>query len=299
MRDFLERHRVTLVSLVAAAVPLFLLYAHGRTDRRTTVVEYGLMRVVAPVQATASRMLGGLERTWGGYMALVDLKAENDKLRDGMRELTGKALRAKELGLENRRLRDLLSFKRSRPELQTVGAHVIGVDVSAYARVVRVAIDVGEEDGIEEGMPVLATEGLVGRVRQVAGRYAEVMLTVDARSSVNVKVAGKGVTGNLEGSGSQDSYRGRLLFLHKARPLELGDALLTSGHDRLFPPNVEVGYIHSLEERQQGLYYEVEVAPAVNFSVLEEVQVVTGIGGGGEAILRGGDGADTIEEVTR
>ena len=129
-------------------------------------------------------------------------------------------------------------------------------------------------------------------MRQVADRYAEVMLTVDARSSVNVKVAGKGVTGNLEGSGSQDSYRGRLLFLHKARPLELGDTLVTSGHDRLFPPNVEVGYIHSLEERQQGLYYEVEVAPAVNFSVLEEVQIVTGTGGGGEAILRGGDGLD-------
>ena len=299
MRDFLDRHRPTLVSLVAAALPLFLLYVHGRVDRRTTVIEYGLMRVVAPVQATASRMLGGLERAWGGYVALVDLNADNDQLRKDVRDLTGKALRAKELGLENRRLRGLLAFKRSRPELQTVGAHVIGVDISAYARVVRVAIDAGEEDGIAEGMPVITTEGLVGRVRQVAGRYAEVMLTVDARSSVNVKVAGKGVTGNLEGSGSQDSYRGRLLFLHKARPLELGDTLVTSGHDRLFPPNIEVGYIHSLEERQQGLYYEVEVAPAVNFSVLQEVHVVIGSGGGGEAILRGGDGVEAVGEESR
>lgn len=276
MREFFERHRVTIVTLLALVLPLFLLYAHGRADRRTTVVEVALMRLAAPVEAAASRMLGGLEDVWSGYIALVHLREDNDRLGEEVSLLTAEALRAKELNLENLRLRALLDFKRSRKDLETVAAHVIGQDVSPYARVLRVRLDVGVSDGVEEGMPVLAAEGLVGRLRQVAGRYADVMLTVDARSSVNVKVAGKGVTGSLEGTGDTEVYTASLVFLHKAQPLAVGDALITSGHDRVFPAGIEVGYIRSLEERQRGLYYELQVAPAVNFSTLEEILIVTG-----------------------
>lgn len=276
MREFLERHRVTIASFAAVAIPLFLLYVHGRSPRRTTVVEYSLLKVTSPVQHAASRMLGGVEDVWSGYVSLVDLAEENEGLEREVAVLTAEALRAKELRYENRRLRRLLEFKRGRTKLDTVAAHVIGQDVSPYARVVRIAIDLGAEDGLEEGMPVVASEGLVGRVKQIAGRYAEVMLTVDARSSVNVRVAGKGVTGSLEGTGAADAYTARLLFLNKAEPLEVGDTLITSGHDKIFPPGIEVGYIRSLDERQRGLYYELQVAPAVNFSTLEEVLVVLG-----------------------
>ena len=64
---------------------------------------------------------------------------------------------------------------------------------------------------------------------------------------------------------------------------------MTSGHDRVFPPGIEVGYIRSLEERQRGLYYELQVVPAVNFSDLEEVLVVVGVvGDGSETAQEGG-----------
>ncbi|MGM0576990.1 MAG: rod shape-determining protein MreC [Myxococcota bacterium] len=290
MREFLERHRVTIASFAALVVPLFLLYVHGRSPRNTTVVEYALLRLTSPVELAASHMLEGVADVWSGYVALVDLEQENEKLQREVQVLTGEALRAKELEYENQRLRELLEFKRGRKALETVASHVIGQDVSPYARVVRIAIDVGEEDGVREGMPVVAAEGLVGRVKQVAGRYAEVMLTVDARSSVNVRVAGKGVTGSLEGTGAADAYMARLLYLNKAEPLEVGDTLVTSGHDKVFPPGIEVGYIRSLEERQRGLYYELQVAPAVNFSTLEEVMVVVGASAE-EPVAEGADDA--------
>lgn len=276
MRELFERHRVLLSSFAALVVPLFLLYVHGRSPRNPTVIEHALARVTAPVQSAASRMLSGFEHVWSGYVWLVDLEAENAKLREEVGVLTARAIEAKELGLENERLRRLLDFKRSRRDLITVAAHVIGQDVSPYARVLRIALDVGEEDKVEEGMPVLSSEGLAGRIRVVSGAHAEVMLTVDARSSVNVRVAGKGVTGSLEGTGATDRYAARLLFLHEAEPLAVGDTIVTSGHDKVFPPGLEVGYVRSLEERQRGLYYEVQVRPAVNFSTLEEVLVVVG-----------------------
>jgi rod shape-determining protein MreC len=265
--------------MATIVLPLFLLYAHGRAPRKTTVIEASLIGITGPVQAAASRMLGGLDTLWSGYLRLVDLRGENLRLEEDNELLTAEALRAKELGLENARLRSLLNFKKARRDLQTLGAHVIGEDVSPFARVLRIELDVGSEAGLREGMPVVASRGLVGRIRQLSGGIAHVMLSVDARSSVNVKIAGKGVTGNLQGTGDEEAYTARLTYLHKAKDLAVGDALVTSGHDRVFPPGIEVGYIRSVEERQQGLYYEVQVAPAVNFSTLSEVLVITGVTG--------------------
>lgn len=292
MREYVNRHRATIFSLVGLVVPLFLLYTHGRSPRRTTVIEAGLMNVTAPVQSAATRMLGGVEGLWAGYMALVDLQAENQSLEDDVQVLTAQALRAKELGLENVRLRALLEFKRERRDLQTVAAHVIGEDVSPFARVLRIHLDVGSSDALREGMAVVAAEGLVGRIRQVSGNVAQVMLAVDARSSVNVQVAGKGVTGNLQGTGDEEAYTALLTYLHKAEDLVEGDTIVTSGHDRVFPPGIEVGYIRSLEERQRGVYYELQVVPAVNFSSLDEVLVVVGIVGAEEQDAQAGTEGD-------
>ena len=106
-------------------------------------------------------MFGGVEGVWSGYMDLVDLRADNMKLEEDIQMLTAQALRAKELGLENTRLRALLKFKRSRRDLRTVAAHVIAEDVSPFARVLRIHLDVGTADGLREGMPVIASDGLV------------------------------------------------------------------------------------------------------------------------------------------
>ncbi len=278
IRDFLDRHRAGIASFFAVVVPLFLLYVHGRSSsvRKTTVFEVALMTVTSPVQEAAANMLSGVDDVWAGYIALTDVEKDNERLRKEAAILTAEALRAKKLEEENQRLRQLLAFKRTRAQVDTIGAHVIGQDVSPFSRVVRIAIDVGDVDGIQEGAPVLAAQGLVGRISRMSGRYAEVMLTVDARSSVSVRVVGKDVTGNLQGTGATDAYTARLLYLQEGKEIAVGDTLVTTGHDKVFPPGLEVGYIRTMEERQRGLYFELQVAPAVNFAILEEVLVVVG-----------------------
>ena len=279
MREFLKRHRPTIVAFTALIVPLFLLYLHGRIPphkRNLTIFEHVLLQVTTPPTEAAKELISGVAGLVDSYVVLVDLKEENEELGRKVSLLTAEALRAKELDLENRRLRRLLVFKRKRKGLKTIAAHVIGREVSPYARVVKIKIDVDAGDGVRNGMPVVSSEGLVGRITHAGGRNAEVMLTVDNRSSVDVKVAGKGVTGTLQGMGRENAYTARLLYLHKAEPLAPNDTLVTSGHGEVFPPHIEVGYIQNTEERQRGVYYEVRVAPAVNFSTLEEVMVVIG-----------------------
>lgn len=277
MREFLLRHRRALVTVAGIALPLFLLYVHGRSPRKTTIIEKALMQVTSPVQGAASRVLSGLSDLWNGYIALVDLAAENERLEADRTRLEGDSARLVVALAENERLRRELEFKRQRRDLITIAAHVIGKDLSPYGRILRIALDVGSGSGIAEGMPVVTAHGLVGRVVRVSGEYAEVMLVVDARSVVNVRVLDKGVTGTVTGTGSPYNYVARMSYLHRAEPLEVGDLLVTSGHDKVFPPGLAVGTIRSLEERQRDVEYELQVTPSVNFADVEEVQIVVGV----------------------
>jgi len=277
MGEFFARHRATVLGFLGCIVPLFLLYVHGRHPRKTTVIESALIQVTAPVQLAASRVFSGFRDVWQGYVAVTDAAEENMALREEIERARLGLTRMSELESENERLRAMLNFARARRDLLLVGAHVIGKDVSPYARVVRIALDAGFEDGVSEGMPVLAPGGLVGRIERASGRYAEVLLTVDARSTVNVKCRDKGVTGTVTGTGSPSSYVSRFSFLHRTSPLAVGDLLITSGHDKAFPPGIPVGTIRSIEERQRELEYELEVTPAVNFGDLEVVYVVLGV----------------------
>lgn len=276
MGEFFRRHRKAIISFIAVVVPLFLLYVHGRYPRKTTIVEHALMQVTGPAKSAANKVIQGIGDVWNGYIALTDVQEENERLREEKRRLTGQALENKQLREENRNLRAQLEFKRARKDLKLVAAQVIGQTVSPYARVVSIEIDLGAGDDVREGMPVVTEQGLVGRLMQVSGSYAEVMLVADEKSSVHVKVSGKGVTGTVEGLGLEDEYTARLLYLQRAIKPQPLDTLVTSGHDKIFPPGLEVGYIQQSEERQKGLYYELRVAPAVNFSTLETVQVVVG-----------------------
>lgn len=277
MREFLARHRRTIVSFVGLALPLFLLYVHGRSPRKTTIIEKALIRVTAPVQGAASRLLSGLSEVWHGYIALVDVEQANEKLREENVALQAEAARLQIILVENARLREELEFKKSRRDLRTVSAHIIGKDLSPYGRVIRISLDAGERSGFAEGMPVIHAGALVGRIVAVSGEYAEVMLTVDARSVVNVRVLNKGVTGSVTGTSSPYNYIARLSYLHRAEPLEVGDQLVTSGHDKIFPPGLLVGSIRSLEERQREVEYELQVTPSVNLADLDVVQVIIGV----------------------
>ena len=147
MREFLLRHRRALVTVAGIALPLFLLYVHGRSPRKTTIIEKALMQVTSPVQGAASRVLSGLSDLWNGYIALVDLAAENERLEADRTRLEGDSARLVVALAENERLRRELEFKRQRRDLITIAAHVIGKDLSPYGRILRIALDVGSGSG--------------------------------------------------------------------------------------------------------------------------------------------------------
>ncbi len=270
MLDWLVRHRFGVALVVLLTVPLLLMYVNGRRGEGATFAERLTVRLAGASQALANAVVdfgGGLFRD---YVLLVGVREENERLVRENERLLGEAVQAKRLAVEVQTLREALGFRERRKDLRLWPGRVVGRELTPYYRVARVSIEV--EGEARSGMAVVTHAGLVGRVVRGVGSYADVMLLTDGRSRVAGEVLGRGVLGMAVGTGRTDEVRVRFQVSMSETPLEDGAVVVTSGHDRVFPRGIEIGYVtNAANRRQVGPFVEYDLAPAVNPAAVEFV----------------------------
>jgi rod shape-determining protein MreC len=271
--NLFKRYRDELVAIVLLALPFFFLRANLSEPERASYLDRILLRFSAPFQWAAVKVAAGVSSGIEEYVYLVDVQRENERLGYENARLVQEVRDLEQVERENERLRSLLVL-RDQIEGEKVSARVIAKDMSPLFRVIRIRIDRGRDDRIVQGMPVVSTEGLVGQISRVEDRYADVMLTIDESSAVDVVVQRTGSRGMLAGTGETDNYKSRIQYLLRADEVRVGDTVVTSGLGKRFPPNLKVGTISNVEKRDFDLYQLAEVTPAVNFTRLEEVFVL-------------------------
>jgi rod shape-determining protein MreC len=266
--------RDAAILLALVTIPALFLRANLRDPSRLSWLDRVLLQVSGPVQYVGEWAADGVTRLIEDYVYLVDVKsdndqlrAENDRLRREMRTLRADAQRVAQL--------ESLLGLRERTETETMTARVISKDISPSFRVVRLAVDQGEHAGVRAGMPVVANEGLVGQIRRVSGGFADVLLTVDPESRVDVVVGERNARGRIEGIGERGRYRCRIQFDRPEDEVEVGDEVFTSGLGKKFPASILIGYVSKISDQEFGLYQEGEVTPSVDFTRLEEVLILT------------------------
>lgn len=271
-----KRFRDAAICVALLAIPFFFLNANLKDPETANALDRTVLTISAPVQMVASSMARWFSGVWQDYIYLVDVKEENDRLRSENGRLTEETRRLRYEALENRRLRSLLQL-RERIGGELIGAQVIGRDVSRFFRVTRIRLDRGERDRVHAGMPVITSEGLVGQVRRSwgQGRYSDVLLTVDRTSAVDVVIQRTGARGMLRGTGEDDRYLGQIQYLRREDDIRVGDLVHTSGLGQRFPASILVGRVTRIVRREFGLNQEAEITPAVNFSSLDEVLILT------------------------
>ena len=272
--NYFQTIRDFAILLALVVVPALFLRANLRDPSHLSWLDRALLRVSGPVQYVAEWAADGASSLIEEYVYLVDvradndhLRAENDRLRREMRTLRADAQRITQL-------EELLGL-RERVATETRSARVIARGISPSFRVIRIAVDEGSQAGIRAGMPVVANEGLVGQIRRVSDRFADVLLTIDPESRVDVIVGDTRARGRLEGLGERGRYRCRIQFDRSEDQVEIGDEVYTSGLGKKFPPNILIGYVSKLTDQEFGLHQEGEVTPAVDFTRLDEVLILT------------------------
>ncbi len=285
---FYRRFRDAAVCVALLALPFFFLHANLKDPSQTTVVDRAILQISAPIQYVATQLAGGVSGIFEQYFYLVDVNADNDRLRAENARLRDANFKLQAAASENRELRRLLQL-RQQLKGSLLSAQVIGKEISQFFRVIRLRLDRGERDRVRPGMPVLTADGLVGQVRRTWGRNSDVLLVADKTSAIDVVIQRSGARGMLKGTGSADSYVCRLEHLNREDDVQVGDLVVTSGLGQRFPASILVGRIKKVQKKDYGLYQDATVTPAVSFSRLDEVLILTSGSRGQNAQAPAGD----------
>jgi len=267
----IARHRRGAV-LASALLAAFLgLTLQARQDvAAVTFAKRALLMTVAPFIKATAWVGGGARAVWRGYVDLRGVQADNRRLRAALHEMRQRLEGLHEMAQENRRLHALLEL----PDVdggRPVAARVIGKDATNWFR--TLLIDRGGGAGIERNAPVLAPQGVVGRVVEVVPIAARVQLVTDPVSSVSGLLQRTRVTGIVTGDRGPTL---RLRYLPLMADVAVGDRVVTSGMGGVFPKGVPLGTVTGVERKSGALFQEAVLEPAVDLSKLEEVLVLAG-----------------------
>ncbi len=275
--SFFQRYRDIIVCLLALVIPFFFLKANLKDPSKLNGLDRVVVTLSTPIQWVATAAIEAIGEVWTGYIYLVDLKEENDRLRFEVQRLRAENNLYLETVQEVRRLRQMIGFSDTfSGELlaSRVVGRIMSRGTSEQFRVVRLKID-ADKALVEKGMPVVTFDGLVGQINRLVGQYSDVLLTVDRKSQVPVVVQRNGAQGILRGSGELDRYTCDVEYLLRSDEVREGDQLFTSGAGGKFPEGILAGRIVSVQRENLGLFQKVVVEPAVKFSRLKEVFVIT------------------------
>jgi rod shape-determining protein MreC len=267
MLDWLRKFRKIIVMVLLLLSALLFYSINLRNKDKTTLFEKVVIEVSAPLEMAFEYSLRSLKDWWTHYVWLVSTAEKNRELEEENRQLRAELLQLAEIRQSNERLRKLLDFQEE-TALPALPARVVAEDSTNWFR--SIVIDKGSADGVREGLPVVAAEGVVGRVIRSAPHAARVLLVTDASSAVAALSQNNRARGVCRGQGGFLT----LEFTLRQKDIKVGDRIVTSGTGGVFPKGVPLGQVVRVERKSYGLFQSVILVPAVDFFRLEEVLVL-------------------------
>lgn len=246
--------------LVVAALALLVI---GKIDRpaidqvRTRAVD-----ALAPALSLAQQPLAHLRAATGVAREMLDLANENARLKEENRRLTAWQATALKLDAQNQVLRGMLKLAPDAPVVLRTEP-VIGEPGGVYVRSLLIAG--GARDGLGRGQAAMVGPNLIGRITELGNWSARVLLLTDLNSRIPVILEGTRTHAILAGD---NSPKPKLLYLPRAAAVNVGDRLVTAGHDGVFPRGLLVGRVASVDGG------EIRVEPAADLERIEFVQIV-------------------------
>jgi rod shape-determining protein MreC len=260
----------------------------------------------APVELGLRDIASPVSNIFDGITDRGEISEENRRLREELEALRAQLAEQQDAAQRIKELEDALGVKQSRPEDLLKAANVIAEDTAGFKRLI--AIDVGQDDGLDEGMVVLSRNGsLVGTISLIYADFAWVRLITDPDSTVNAQV---NVTVQSQGSDvvtpptptpdvassptpaptpqptlaptepvralAKGDLRRRILLdlLPSDAIVARGDLAVTSGHGGNYPRGLLIGTIEDVDDRPQAPFKTATIEPAVDLFGLDTVLVL-------------------------
>ncbi len=263
--------RLLVVSLVMASLITITIDFRGGQNGPFEVAGRGALSVVGALQGAVSRVVHPIGSMFTGIAHIASLRSENDALKKQIaqyRAEVGKNVSNERIIQE---LTKLLKLQENLQLRHTVAARVTGESPTNFEW--AVFIDKGSSDDVKVDQPVVSGDGLVGHVISVAPHASKVLLIIDPDSAVAARLTSSGETGLVNGQ------RNRPLIMDLVNPdvkVFPNEEVVTSGFQGgLYPPDIPIGFVSHVYSARGSLTKTIEMAPAVDFSALEFVLVIT------------------------
>ena len=257
----------TIIVLVVVAVLFSVLDSSNNIGRFLDVVRNPLTAVSTLTTTgtdSAIDIASGPLNLTSARTEIEDLQARVDQLERENEEL-------REIESEYQLLQSLFNRASQAPNIERIIATVIGRDPSASVQ--SLLINRGKSDGVQVGQPVESARGVVGQVFRSTNDAAQVVLISDSASSIPVRLGSSRATGLLRGGGLGSPMV--IDWIDLKHEIEVGEVVLTSGLGGKFPEDMVVGRVSEVDRSEAELFQRAFVQPAVDFTALEMVFVIT------------------------
>ncbi len=260
---------VTVIALLFCIVPTVL-----ASMGATFVLRDAVNGLLTPFQKFFNYAADAMDGFAGYFTRFDALVEENNQLREEVAELRTQIYDSTEREEMYAWMADFLEMKRVHTDYKMLAASVTGRESGNYSKVLT--IDVGSSAGVEINMPVVTSEGIVGRVTEVGHNWAKVTTIVEPNSSVGAYVERTNDLGVCRGDFSlaADGLI-RLNYLPGDSEAAVGDRILSSGYGSVYPRGLVIGYIDSVEINPYTRSMTVQVKCAADYSDLSRVMVLT------------------------
>ena len=265
----LARHRRVVILAVVLMAAFLLMTVQVRHDRAVvSLVRQAILFTVSPFIKLTAVTVRGVSHVWQNYVDLRGLRQENLRLQREAASLQRRIDQLEEQVLETQRLQGLLAMREAwRAEF--VAARVVGKDATNWFK--TILIDRGSRAGMRRNLPVVAPDGLVGRIVEVTPSTAKVQLITDPVSAAGALMQRTRVTGIVVGNLGAGL---RVRYLPLLADVVVGDEVVTSGMGGIFPKGIPVGRVTAVERTSGALFQEAVLQPKVDLGRLEEVVVL-------------------------
>lgn len=258
--------RIRFIFFVVVSVILILVDGRLRSldGFRSTVIS-----LTTPFTSLMTLPREWLSSSEGYFLSKAKLAHNLNELTEANQTMALQNVRVQELQRENEELRKLLNAV-PRSANKAVTAEVIGRVSDQFTR--RVRINVGESDGVLQGMPVIGASGVLGQISRVVAHQSEVTLLTDHRQQITVRNERTGQFFILHGTG--DNALMDLMFVAPTSDIKSGDRLVTAGLDHIFPKDILVGTVNETIYQSGETPKTVTVTPTFSELTLQFAVVI-------------------------
>lgn len=266
VQRFISQHRYFSLLVAVLAAQIFLLSFQITRGQGTLLIQGWGVALLEPFQRAAHATLKGVSGTWNYYLHLRDVAQRNRELEQELASTHAALQRLTGQVDELAGLRAQLDFKKQ-AEFETVAAEVMASSPGLNTR--AVFLDKGSNKGLAADMAVYTPEGAVGKVLHAYPRSSQVLLVTGRYSGVGARIEGSRIQGVLKGYGRALC---RMEYVMNEQEVRVGDRVVTSGQDRIYPKGLLVGTV--VEAKEGHIHKEIWVKPAARLERLESVLVI-------------------------